>query len=74
MKAWKVFLHVEKKYSPYQGMGEDQKDPQNFLTFTFKPFTTLLQDLKTIPSTCPKLLNLNQNNFSKKSALLVKSL
>ena len=33
--------------------------PQNFLTFSFNPFTTLVQNFKFVPSTSTKLLNLN---------------
>ena len=40
--------------------------PQNFLTFSFNPFATLLQSFKVIPSASPKLLNLNQDHPSKK--------
>ena len=47
---------------------------QNFLTFSFKPFATLVQNFKFIPSASPKLLNLNQDNPSKKAIFLVKSL
>ena len=35
--------------------------PQYFLTFTFKPFVTLLKNFKFVPSASPKLLNLNQD-------------
>ena len=42
--------------------------PQNFLTFSFNPFATLVQNFKFAPSASPKLLNLNQDlkksNFS----------
>ena len=40
--------------------------PQNFLTFSFNLFATLIQNFKFIPSTSPKLLNLNQNHLKKK--------
>ena len=33
--------------------------PQNFLTFSFNPFATLVQNFKFVPSASPKLLNLN---------------
>ena len=33
--------------------------PQNFRTFSFNPFTTLVQNFKFVPSASPKLLNLN---------------
>ena len=36
--------------------------PKNFLTFTYNPFTTLVQIFKAIPSVSPKLLNLNQDH------------
>ena len=41
--------------------------PQNFLTFSFNPFATLVQNFKFVPSASPKLLNLNQAHSSKKS-------
>ena len=47
---------------------------QNFLTFIFNPFATLVQNFKFITSVSPKLLNLNQDNPSKKAIFLVKSL
>ena len=49
-------------------------DPQNFLTFSFNPFATLVQNFKFAPSASPKLLNLNQDQPSKKAIFLVKSL
>ena len=48
--------------------------PQNFLTFTFNRFATLVQNLKFIPSVSPKLLNLNQDHHSKYAIFLVKFL
>ena len=39
--------------------------PQNFLTFNFNPFATLMSDFKAIHSAIPKLLNLNQDFPSK---------
>ena len=39
---------------------------QNFLTFSFNSFATLVQNFKAIPSGSPKLLNLNQGNPAKK--------
>ena len=39
---------------------------QNFLTFSFNPFSTLVQNFKFAPSASPKLLNLNQDHPSKK--------
>ena len=32
-------------------------DPQNFLTFIFNPFATMLENVKTVPSITSKLLN-----------------
>ena len=71
-------------------MGEDQKglptsfspvtsknvgtNPHNVLTFSFKPFATLVQNVESIPSASPKLLNPNQDQPSKKTDYLVKSL
>ena len=34
--------------------------PQNFLNFSFDPSATLVKHFKFVPSTSPKLLNLNQ--------------
>ena len=48
--------------------------PQNFLAFSFNPFSTLVQNFKFAPSASPKLLNLNQGHPSKKAIFLVKSL
>ena len=42
-------------------------DPQNFLTFSFNPFVTQVQNFKFLPSPSPKLFNLNQNHHSKKA-------
>ena len=39
--------------------------PQNYLTFSFNPFSTLVQNLKFVPGASPKLLNLNQDHPSK---------
>ena len=39
---------------------------KNFLTFSFNPFSTLVQNFKFVPSASLKLLNLNQNHSSKK--------
>ena len=36
--------------------------PQKFLTFSFNPFATLMQNFKFVPSVTPKLLNLNQDH------------
>ena len=41
--------------------------PQNFLTFSFDPFATLVQNFKFVPGASPKLLNLNLDHLSKKS-------
>ena len=38
--------------------------PQNFLTFSFNPFATLVQNF--VPSASPKLLNLNETTHQKK--------
>ena len=46
---------------------------QNFLTFRFSPFGTLVQNFKFAPSASPKLLNFNQDHPSKKAVFLVKS-
>ena len=48
-------------------------NPENFLTFIFDPFPTIVQCFKSIPPASPKLLNLNQDNTSK-NCFLVKSL
>ena len=48
--------------------------PQSFLTFSFNPFATLVQNFKFVPSASPKLLNLNQDHPSKKAVFWVKSL
>ena len=40
---------------------------QNFLTFSFNPFATLVQNFKFVPSASLKLLNLNQDHPSKKA-------
>ena len=49
--------------------------PKNFLTFSFNPFATLVQNFKfQVPSASSKLLNLNQDHPSKKAIFLVKSL
>ena len=49
-------------------------EPQNFLTFGFKPFSKLVQNVMTIPHASPKLLNLKQDHPSKKVIFLVKLL
>ena len=48
--------------------------PQNFFTFSFNPFSTLVQNFKFAPSASPKFLNLNQDHPSKKAIFLVKFL
>ena len=48
--------------------------PQNFLTFSFNPFVTLVQNFRFVPSASPKLLNLNQDYPSKIAIFLVTSL
>ena len=48
--------------------------PQNFLTFSFKPFTTLVQNFKFVRSASLQLFNLNQDHPSKTAIFLVKSL
>ena len=48
--------------------------PQNFLTFSCNPFSTLVQNFKLVPSASPNILNLNQDHPSKKAIFLVKSL
>ena len=48
--------------------------PQNFVTFSFNPFPTLVQNFKFVTSASPKLLDLNQDHPSKKTIFLVKSL
>ena len=48
--------------------------PQNFVTFSFNPFSTLVQNFKFLPSASPKLLDLNQDCSLKKAIFLVKSL
>ena len=41
--------------------------PQNFLTFSFNPFATLVKNFKFVPGATPKLLNLNQDHLSIKA-------
>ena len=48
--------------------------PQNFLTFSFNPFATLVWNSEFVPNASPKLLNLNQDHLLKKAVFLVKSL
>ena len=48
--------------------------PQNSLTFSFNPFDSLVLNLKFVPTASPKLLNLSQDNPSKRLFFLVKSL
>ena len=42
--------------------------PQNFLTFSFNLFATLVYNFKFVPSASSNLLNLNQDHPSKKVA------
>ena len=51
-----------------------ETSPQNFLTFSFNPFATLMENFKVARSASPKLLNLNRDHPSKKVVFLVKSL
>ena len=46
---------------------------ENLLTFSFNPFGRLVLHFKFIPSTSPKLLNLNEDHPSEKAVFLVKS-
>ena len=39
--------------------------PKNFLTFSFNPFVTLVQNFKAITAAIPKLLNLKQDHPSR---------
>ena len=39
---------------------------QNFQTFSFNPFSTLLRNYNAIPSASPRLLSLNQDHLSKR--------
>ena len=45
----------------------------NFLTFNFNRYITLVQNFKFVPSTSPKLMNLNQDHSSKKVTFLLTS-
>ena len=45
---------------------------QNFLTFSFNPFATLVGNFKFMPSDNSKLLNSNQDHPSKKANLIFK--
>ena len=56
-------------YTPFNTI-----DLQNFLTFSFNSFITLVQNFTFVPTASPKLLNLNQDHLSKKAVFLVKSL
>ena len=47
---------------------------QNFLTFSFNGFATLVENFKFVPSASPKLFNLNQDYPSKKAIFLFKTL
>ena len=48
--------------------------PQNFLTFGFHSFATLLLDFKAIRSASSNLLGLNLDHPSKKLVFVIKSL
>ena len=48
--------------------------PQNFLTFSFNPSPTLVQNFKFVLSAIPELLNLNQDHPSKNAFFLLKFL
>ena len=39
---------------------------QKFVTYSFNPFSTLVQNFKAIPDASPKLLSLNQDHPPKK--------
>ena len=45
--------------------------PQKFLTFSFDPFATLVQNFNFVLSATPKLFNLNQDHLSKKAIFQV---
>ena len=80
---------LKQNFQPYSGWGSKKPPPssfspvtsvnvgfgpQSFVTFSFNPFATLVQNFKVLPSASPKLLNFNQDNSSKKAIFLVKSL
>ena len=46
----------------------------NFVTFIFNPFATMVQNFEAVPTARPRLLDLNQDNPSKKVGFLDKSL
>ena len=56
------------------GGGGEEGGGTVFLTFSFNPFVTLVQNFKFVSSASPKLLNLNQDHLSKKAIFLLKSL
>ena len=66
-----IFSNKIKKllYTPFNTI-----DLQNFLTFSFNPFITLVQNFTFVPTASPKLLSLNQDHLSKKAVFLFKSL
>ena len=66
-------IFAKLKFEPSSGWREASIH-QNFLTFISYHFATMVQILKTIPSSRPKLLNLNQDYPSKKVVSLVKCL
>ena len=45
--------------------------PQKFLTFSFNPYATLVQNFNFVLSATPKLFNLNQDHLSKKAIFQV---
>ena len=62
-----------KKTSPRTSLSlcnfcKERISSQNFLTFSFSYFATLVQNFKFVPSASPKLLNLNLDHPSKKSS------
>ena len=44
-------------------------EPQNFLTFSFNPFSKLVQNVKAIPHASLKLLNLKQDHPSSETLI-----
>ena len=64
---------LAKSFSPVTSTNVEIS-PKNFLVFSFSPFATQVLIFKAIPSASSKLLNLNQDQSSKKVVFLVKSL
>ena len=56
---------LAKSFSPVTSTNVEIS-PKNFLIFSFSPFATQVLIFKAIPSASPKLLNLNQDQSSKK--------